>query len=108
MIMEKVKEIKSAEEKADAIIKSAEGKAAGGAFSLESKINDLNNAKEKQLSAEMKQYREISDKKTENRINALKQEYLHKLAGIKEKSERKIAVSVDSVWKELKNSLSMP
>ena len=108
MVMEKVQEIKRAEERADAIIRRAQEKAGGIATSLEAEINALRDVKEKHLSLEVRKYAENVDKKTEERITLLKQEYFHKSAGIKERSERRTADAAENVWKELKEELSMP
>ncbi len=105
MVMEKVQEIKKSEEKAGAIIKSAEDNAADIASSLESKINEFKDFKEEQIAGEIKKYREAGDKETEAKINALRQEYLHKLTGLKEVSERKVSSISESVWKEIKKVL---
>jgi len=108
MVMEKVQEIKQAEKKADAIIRDAEEKAGDIASSLEVEVNNLKDAKEKHLALEIKKYREAWDKKAEERITLLQQEYLRKSAVIREKSERKVIDVTDSVWKELKELLSIP
>lgn len=108
MVMEKVKEIKQAEEKADAIIRRAEERAGGIAASLETEVNKLRDSKEKEFSAAGRKYRADSDKQAEDRINVLKQEYLHKLAAVRETAERKITAVAESVWNEIKSFLSMP
>jgi vacuolar-type H+-ATPase subunit H len=105
MIVEKVKEIKVAEAKADAIIKGAEEKSTGIKLSLNEKIKKLRETKEKGLAEEVQKYRKIKDGKTSERLNILKEGYSKRMSDIKKEAEGKIIVAVESVWDELKNFL---
>lgn len=108
MVTEKVQEIKRAEEKADAIIRRAQEQSEKIAASLETKVNGFRQSMEKEIAVETEKYRETVKKQTEESIALLRQEYLHRSASIREKSERMVTGVTDSVWNELKERLFMP
>lgn len=107
MVIEKVKEIKKAEEKAETILKDAEKKAESIKNSLEERLQRLKKEKERFLDDEIKKYRGISEEKTKQTMMSLSEENRRQKEEITQKYQNKIALTVDDIWKEIVKDIFM-
>jgi Sec-independent protein translocase protein TatA len=108
MLTEKVKEIKSAEEQAEAIIKKAGEESLVIASSLGSAIKEFREEKEKNLKAMEEEYRKRMDEETEESINALEKDYDGRTAFLRAESSGKISAASELLWQDIKKSMFTP
>jgi len=107
MVIEKVKEIKEAEKRADEILREAEKKASGIKGSLSLRLKELIEQKERDLAEEIKRYRTLSEKDTERKINILSQQYKDKKQGLIQEYQQKIMTVSGHIWKEIEKDVLM-
>jgi len=107
MVIEKVKEIKEAEKRAEEILREAEKKASGIKGLLSLRLKELIEQKERDLAEETKRYRTLSEKETERKINILSQQYKDKKQGLIQEYQRKIVTVSGHIWKEIEKDVFM-
>ncbi|MCX8083010.1 MAG: hypothetical protein N3D17_06430 [bacterium] len=107
MVIEKVKEIKEAEDKAEEILKEAERKALTIRNSLSAQLERLRQEKEKFLEAEIKKYRSISESATTKKIAELEEEYRRKREEKSRQYQKNIIFVADSIWSEIKKDIML-
>ncbi|HOL21272.1 MAG TPA: hypothetical protein PLQ41_00255 [bacterium] len=105
MVIEKVQEIKQAEKRAEEILKDAEGKAAVIKNSLSLKLQELRAEKEKILAAEIKRYRDISEKEAEKKIASLTEQYRKQKEDVMRAYQKKIPLVTEEIWGEIKEKV---
>ncbi len=105
MLIEKVKEIKKAEEQAEAIIKKAVEESAVISSSLGSAVKEFKEEKERNLKVQKEEYRKRRDAETEETIEILKKDYDGKTAFIKTESSEKMAAVTELLWQDIKKSM---
>ncbi|MCM8820785.1 MAG: hypothetical protein NC932_02400 [Candidatus Omnitrophica bacterium] len=105
MVIEKVKEIKEAEERAEEILHNAELKAVAIKNSISLKLQELRAEKEKTLAEEIKRNRDISEKDTEKRIISLTEKYRKQKDDIIRVSQKKIPLVTEQIWEEIKKEV---
>ena len=107
MVIEKVKEIKEAEKRAEEILREAEKKASDIKGSLSFRLKELIEQKERDLAEEIKRYRTLSEKETERKINILSQQYKDRKQGLIQEYQQKIIIASEYIWKEIEKDVFM-
>jgi len=108
MLTEKVKEIKKAEEQAEAIIKKAGEESVVISSSLGSAVNEFKEKKEKQLNDLKEEYRKKRDAATEESIKRLQEDYDGRTAFFRKESSGKISAVTELLWQGIKKSMFTP
>lgn len=105
MLTEKVKEIKKAEEQAEAIIKKAVEESAVISSSLGSSVKEFKEEKERNLKMQKEEYKKRKDGDTEEMIGTLKKDYDGKTAFMKTESSGKMTAVTELLWQDIKKSM---
>ncbi len=105
MVMEKVKEIRMAEEEAGSIIEKAGEEAARIKDTVSSMVKTLRVTKEREIREEAEKYRRSTDTETGRKMKALERDYEGRKSLMQKEFSVKISTASESVWEMIKERL---